>query len=125
MAASHLHPSITFSLGVSPQKNFRENLRFSQKSKIFAKIQDFRKNPRFSENPEIFAKIQDFRDNPRFSRKSKIFSKIRDFRKNLRFSRKFKISSKSEICAKIVKNERTNESEISGYPGSRVPSRRG
>ena len=42
------------------------------RSQIFVKIRDFRKNLRFSQKSKIFVKIPNFRKNPRFSQKSKI-----------------------------------------------------
>ena len=71
--------------------DFRGNLEFSQKSRIFAKISNFRENPGFSRKSRIFAKISDFRENLRFLRKSRIFA-------NLGFSRKSRIFAKISDC---------------------------
>ena len=38
-------------------RDFRQNLRFSPKSEIFAEIRDFHRNPRFSPKSKIFVEI--------------------------------------------------------------------
>ena len=60
-------------------RNFRENLGFSRKSRIFKRILDLH-------------------ENLGFSRKSWIFGKILDFRKNLGFLQKFWISTQVSLC---------------------------
>ena len=78
---------------------FRENPRFSRKSRIFAKIQYFLENLIFLQTKSNF-----WRKSRTFAKiilSSRIESKISDFRKNRTFSQKFRIFAKCWDFAKI------------------------